>query len=156
MIRMIIIFFTLFFVNSTSFAGDLSYTCKVIHVYELANDGSLRISNLEKQFKDSEFSVSRVTGEIIGEVIPTLLANSTKVINKGNKEYSFKSIAHFDAVNKPLSLRFEDQRVLPAFSYWKYKSFVTETENLSFNGLWPRAILIFLISHSFNIKHPLK
>ena len=95
MIRMIITFFILFIVSSTSVAGELSYTCKVIHVYELDNDGSLRISIWEKQFNDSEFSVSRVTGEIIGEVVPTLLSRSTKIINKGNKEYSFKSIADF-------------------------------------------------------------
>ena len=96
MIRMIITFFILFIVSSTSsVAGELCYTCKVIHVYELDNDGSLRISNWEKQFKNSEFSVSRVTGEIIGEDVPTLLARSTKIINKGNKEYSFKSIADF-------------------------------------------------------------
>jgi hypothetical protein len=107
-IRIIMTFFILFIVSSTSVPGELSYTCKVIHVYKLDNDGSLRISNWEKQFKDSEFSVSRVTGEIIGEVVPTLLANSTKVINKGDKEYSFKSIAHFDAVNKPLSSGVED------------------------------------------------
>jgi hypothetical protein len=84
-------------------ASELSYTCKVVHVYELDDDGSLKPSSLEKQFIDGEFSVSRVTGEIVGAVIPTLVANSTKVINKGNKEYSFKSIAEFDAVNKPLS-----------------------------------------------------
>lgn len=72
------------------------------------NDGSLRTSNWEKQFKNSDFSVSRVTGEIAGKLIPTLLANSTKVINKGNQEYSFKSIALFDAVNKALSSVGED------------------------------------------------
>lgn len=84
-------------------ASEPTYTCKVVHVYDLDDDGSLRSSNWEKQFKDNEFSVSRVTGEIIGTVVPTLLANSTRVINRGNKEYSFKSIAEFDAVNKPLS-----------------------------------------------------
>lgn len=88
-------------------ASELAYTCKVIHVYGLDDDGSLKFSNLE-QFKDGKFSVSRVTGEIVGTVIPTLLENSTKVINKGNKEYSFKSIAEFDAVNKPLSSGGED------------------------------------------------
>jgi len=95
MIRIITTFFILFIVYSTSVAGELSYTCKVIHVYELDNDGSLRISNWEKQFKDSQFSISRITGVIIGEMVPTLLAQSTKIINKGNKEYSFKSIADF-------------------------------------------------------------
>ena len=95
-IRIIISFFILFFiVSSTSVAEELSYTCKVTHVYELGNDGSLRISNWEKQFKDSEFSVSRATGEIVGELVPTLLARSTKIVNKGSKEFSFKSIADF-------------------------------------------------------------
>jgi len=95
MIRIIMTFIILSIVSSTSVAGELSYTCKVTHVYALDDDGSLRISNWEKQFKDSEFSVSRITGEIIGEVVPTLLAHSTKIIHKGNREYSFKSIADF-------------------------------------------------------------
>lgn len=94
-IRIIIVFLILFNVSSASIAGELSYACKIIHVYDLNNDGSLRISNWEKQFKDSEFFVSRVTGEVVGEVVPTLLARSTKIINKGDKENSFKSIADF-------------------------------------------------------------
>ena len=108
MITALIVFFISFVSWHNSLAGELAYTCKVIHVYELDNDGSLRTSNWEKQFKNSDFSVSRVTGEIAGKLIPTLLANSTKVINKGNQEYSFKSIALFDAVNKPLSSVGED------------------------------------------------
>ena len=107
-IRMIIAFFILFAVSSASIAGELSYTCKVTHVYDLDDDGSLKASFLEKNLVGLQFSVSRVTGEIIGKVIPTLLANSTKVINIGNKEYSFKSIAYFDAVNKPFSTGNED------------------------------------------------
>lgn len=43
--------------------GELDYTCKVIHVYDLADDGSLKNSNWEEQFRGSEFLVSRVTGE---------------------------------------------------------------------------------------------
>lgn len=111
-IRMIIAFFIVFVVSSASLASELAYTCKVTHVYDLDDDGSLKASFLEKNSVGMQFSVSRVTGEIIGEiigkVIPTLLANSTKVINIGNKEYSFKSIAFFDAVNKPLSSGDED------------------------------------------------
>jgi len=93
-IRMIIAFFILSVVSFTSVAGELTYTGKVIHVYELDNDGSLKTSDLEEQYKGSHFIISRVTGEIIGNVVPTLLAGSTKVINKGNNEYPFKSIAH--------------------------------------------------------------
>jgi len=69
-----IMFCILFISNHNSIVGEVAYTCKVIHVYDPHDDGSLRISNFEKDFKGSEFSVSRVTGEIIGEVIPTLLA----------------------------------------------------------------------------------
>ncbi len=106
--KMIIAVFVLFIVSSASAAGELSYTCKVNHVYELAEDGSLKISNFEKTMKGSLFSVSRVTGQIIGPPLTTLLANSTKVINAGNKEYSFKTISFFDAVNKPFSTGTED------------------------------------------------
>ncbi len=89
-------------------ADDLMYKCIVKNVYVLNDDGSLKNSNMEKEFKGSEFSVSRISGEIVGKVLPTLMANSTKVINKGNESYSFKSVAEFDAVNKPLSNGSED------------------------------------------------
>ncbi len=94
-IRMIIAFFILCVVSFNAVAGELSYSCKITNVYELDNDGSLRISNLDKQFKDSEFLISRVTGEIIGEVVPTLLIGSTKIIIKDNNEYPFNAIADF-------------------------------------------------------------
>ena len=94
-IRMIIAFFILFVVSFNAVAGELAYTCKIIHVYELDNDGSLRSSDLEKRFKGSEFIVSRATGDIIGVAVPALLAHSTKIINKGNNENTFRSVADF-------------------------------------------------------------
>ncbi len=106
--KMIIVCVVLFIVPSASVAGELSYACKVSHVYELSADGSLEISNWEKTMKGSIFSVSRVTGQIIGAPLTTELANSTKVINIGNKEYAFKAIAFFDSVNKPFSSGTED------------------------------------------------
>lgn len=96
MIKAIIIFCLLFISSHRSIAGELVYNCTVMHLYDLEDNGSLRMSNWKDQFGGSEFSVSRVTGEIIGEVVPTLLARSTKIIRKGNKEYSFKSIADFE------------------------------------------------------------
>jgi len=95
LINAIMCFSLLFAIYSNSIAGELAYTCKVMHTYKLNDDSSLKRSNLDKQFKGSKFSVSRITGEIIGEVLPTLLADSTKVIHKGNEEYSFKAIANF-------------------------------------------------------------
>ena len=94
-VRMIIAFFILFVVSLNAVAGELTYTCKIINVYELASYGSLRHSDLEKQFKDSEFIISRATGDIIGVAVPTLLPRSTKIINKGNDENPFRSIADF-------------------------------------------------------------
>jgi hypothetical protein len=106
----IMAFFISFVSCHSSIAGQFDYACRVINIYDLEDDGSLRISNWSKQFKGRGFLVSRITGEIIGEVVPTLLANSTKVINKGNKNYSFKSIGEFDSVNKPLSSGTQDAK----------------------------------------------
>ena len=77
-------------------SSELSYTCVVHATYELGDDGLLVPSVWEDQFVDGQFSVSRVTGEIIGEVIPTLKAISTNVILVGGSQYSFKTSAHFE------------------------------------------------------------
>jgi hypothetical protein len=55
----------------------------------------LEISGWEKDMKGSSFAVSRVTGEVIGLVLPTVMSKSTRVINQGSREYSFKSAADF-------------------------------------------------------------
>jgi hypothetical protein len=88
-----VIFF--FFTNVNAIAGELSYICEVTHIYKLSSNGSLGFSPFEKQMKGSTFSVSRVTGQIIGEVIPTLMAKSTKVVNPGSTKNSFKAVADF-------------------------------------------------------------
>lgn len=82
-------------VNNAVLAGGLLYTCDVTHIYDLADEVALEASGWHKLMKGSSFSVSRVTGEIIGEVIPTLAAESTKVINRGSEENSFKALADF-------------------------------------------------------------
>ena len=91
-IRMIIAFFVLLVVSFNAVAGEL-YTCKILNVCELAGYGSLKHSDLEKQFKDSEFIISRATGDIIEVVVPTLLPGSTKIVIKGNDENPFRSVA---------------------------------------------------------------
>jgi len=93
---MTIVSFVLFVASFNAVAGEHSYTCKIMKVYELDNDGSLRSSELEKQYKGSEFLISRATGEIIGGgVVTALLTRSTKIIIKDNDEYPFNSIADF-------------------------------------------------------------
>lgn len=92
---MIVACFVLFVVSFNAVAGDLTYTCKIINVYELANYGSLKHSDLEKQFKGTGFVISRVTGDIIGVAVPTLLPRSTKIVIKGDDENPFRSIADY-------------------------------------------------------------
>ena len=76
-------------------AGERAYTCEVLHVYKLSDDASLRTSGFEKQMKGSSFSVSRITGEIIGEVIPTEMAKKTGIVNESSERNSFKAWADF-------------------------------------------------------------
>ena len=85
----------LLFQSGNLAAGEIAYTCEVVHVYRLSKNCTLEISGFEKQMRGSSFSVSRVTGEILGEVVPTLLAKSTRVVNRGSSENSFKAVADF-------------------------------------------------------------
>lgn len=95
--------FVFIFASSDSFAGSLSYTCVISHAYDLNNNDGLEKSSFYDQGKGSQFSVSRVSGEIIGLYLTTVLATSITVINSGSENYSFKAVALFDSVNKPLS-----------------------------------------------------
>lgn len=79
----------------TATAGTRAYNCEVSHIYDLAVNGTLKSSAWEKDMKGSTFSVSRETGEITGQVLPTLSAKSVRVINNGSKQNSFKSVADF-------------------------------------------------------------
>jgi hypothetical protein len=79
-----------------SVAGPAAYTCEVEHVYELADDASLKPSYFARTMKGGTFSVSRITGEIVGQVLPTLMSTSTRVVNYGSKENSFKTVAAFE------------------------------------------------------------
>ena len=79
----------------SAIAGALSYTCEVKHVYDLSEKGSLKTSAWEKELKESTFTVSRTTGEIVGKAIPTLMAKSARIVNNGSKENSFKTVADF-------------------------------------------------------------
>ncbi len=94
--RIIIAFFILFVVSFNAVAGENTYTCKIVNVYELGSDGSLISSDLDKKFKGSEFLISRVTGEIIGEVVPNLLTRSSKIMIRNSDELPFKSLTDFD------------------------------------------------------------
>lgn len=98
MIRIYKVFFVILFFSThvNAIAGELSYNCEVKHIYKLSSLGTLEKSPIhEATHRGKSFSVSRLTGEIIGEAIPTHQATSTSVINKGSAEWSFKAIADF-------------------------------------------------------------
>jgi hypothetical protein len=80
---------------SNTVSAPLSYTCDVAHVYDLSREGKIETSSWETQMKGSSFSVSRSTGEITGEVVPTLMAEKTWVVTLGSGENSFKAAAEF-------------------------------------------------------------
>lgn len=121
----------LIILSRVSIASELSYACEVKHVYSLSDNGSIKTSSFEKTLKGSIFSVSRVNGEIIGKPIPTILASSTNVINGGSKDYSFKTIALFDSVNKPLSKGNETSKYTGNAQLLEIKEF-KETKNKPF------------------------
>lgn len=77
-------------------AGDLSYDCEIKYVYNLTEDGLLKVSGWKNKFKGNLFSISRETGTIAGKVLTTILAKETRVVNYGSKENSFKAVATFN------------------------------------------------------------
>lgn len=83
-------------VSQPSVSAPWSYTCEVKHVYSLTDDAALGTSGFEKTMKGGNFSVSREGGEIVGEVVSTLGAKATRVVNRGSTENSFKTVADFD------------------------------------------------------------
>lgn len=93
--RQMLVLMPLLFVTPNSIAGIVSYDCEVTHVYDLTEQGTLRISGFEKTMKGSKLTVSRTTGEIAGQVLPTLSAKSFRVVNEGTTENSFKAVADF-------------------------------------------------------------
>lgn len=76
-------------------AGDHEYACRVLQVYDLAADGHLASSAWDASLKDGSFTVSRDTGDIVGQVLPTALAKSVRVVNRGSKQNAFKAVADF-------------------------------------------------------------
>ncbi|MCG7963750.1 MAG: hypothetical protein N0E54_13705 [Candidatus Thiodiazotropha taylori] len=95
-IERFLIAFSLLYFAQVSVGSPIGYDCKVLHVYSLAEDGLLRASGFEKFMGGSTFTISNDTGEIVGDVVPTLKAKSIHVINHGSTENSFKSMALFE------------------------------------------------------------
>jgi hypothetical protein len=75
--------------------GELAYVCTVEHVYDVSDYGKLVESELDDEMEGARFAVSRLDGKILGEVLATLSAESTHVVDGGSHNNSFKAIADF-------------------------------------------------------------
>ena len=94
-IRLCITATTLLAVWGVSEGGELAYVCVVEHVYDVSAYGKLIESELDDEMEGARFAVSRLDGKILGEVLATPLAESTRVVNRGSGGNSFKAIADF-------------------------------------------------------------
>jgi hypothetical protein len=74
---------------------ELAYVCTVEHVYGVSDYGKLIESELDDELEGARFAVSRFDGKILGEVLATPSAESTRVVNRGSSSNSFKAIADF-------------------------------------------------------------
>jgi len=75
--------------------GELAYVCTVEHVYKVSDYGKLIESEFDEEMEGARFAVSRLDGKILGEVLTTSLAESTRVLNRGSSTNSFKAVADF-------------------------------------------------------------
>ena len=86
------------------FAGEDGYICRIVEVRVLSNEGTLIESKkFTKQFEDRSFSINRNNGEMIGMPFTTSNYKTTTVLDRGNEDSSFKSMAQAEA---PLAAMF--------------------------------------------------
>jgi hypothetical protein len=76
-------------------AGELAYVCTVEHVYDVSDYGKLTESELDDELEGARFAVSRLDGKILGEVLTTPSAESTRAVDRGSGSNSFKAVADF-------------------------------------------------------------
>jgi hypothetical protein len=101
----------------SSIAGKASYSCAVEHVYAVDDNGSLSLSGFENTLKNGQFMVDRLHGTIVGDVLPTSLAYSTRVIKQGSSSNSFKAIADFGNEFQVIVVKeFHDGLIKPFYS----------------------------------------
>ena len=103
--HILILSFCLLFFGSISKAEEyFQWTIK--HVYTVTNSGELETSGFQNNFEDNTFTVSRISGAIIGQTLTTILANKVSVINPGSTENSFKAIAEFKEQVQVIEIQF--------------------------------------------------
>jgi hypothetical protein len=86
----------LFSYTTSITAGELRYECIIKNIYDLDDTGGVKESGFSKYLVGGNFMVSRETGEVTGDSLTTITAESTKVISSGSSQNSFKSIAEFN------------------------------------------------------------
>jgi hypothetical protein len=98
---LLILFFSIKFIG-VSYAGGTFYECTIKDSYNLNNEtGKIELTSesWNEIFKGKKFNVSRLSGDIVGSTLLNHDAKQIVVINKGSKEYNFKTISIFDHPN---------------------------------------------------------
>ena len=108
-IRLSILPPTLLLAWSAADAGEQAYVCSVEHVYDVSEYGKLVESKLHSKMEGARFAVSRLDGKILGEVLATPEAKSTRVLDRGSATLSFRATADFG--DRLQSLEVREQRV---------------------------------------------
>lgn len=84
--------------TSQSAHVEPTYECTVQRIYQLGENGELRLSNYSAKAAGDRFVVSKTTGQIIGPWLSTAKATSTEVLREGDDAggWSFQAVARFD------------------------------------------------------------
>ena len=78
-----------------SASSEDSYECTIVAAYDLAVDGTLRPQGAGLDSRGGRFTVSRESGQIIGEWLPTLMASRVEVLRRGDTAWAFESISTY-------------------------------------------------------------
>ena len=82
--------------SSIAISGPLEYQCAIKSIHDLSDEGLMRESGWDSKMSGGHFTVTRSTGEILGETLTTIMARGTRIVNPGSSENSFKATADFD------------------------------------------------------------
>lgn len=80
-------------ISQPASTAAFGYTCNVLELYQLSDEGTLVKDPFSDAMAGKTFSISRTTGQVIGEVLATFWPDSMRVINEGSTANSFKTVA---------------------------------------------------------------
>ncbi len=86
---------TFAFANLPATSVEDRYDCEIKEAYDVEADGLLHAGRWGGKPRGAKFVVSRLTGQVIGDWVPTAVATETAVLQHGDSEWGFQAIAKF-------------------------------------------------------------